>query len=316
MFPESAPTMPISYAVAHPYLRQTILDRIAAGARLTHLCREHGMPCAESVTGWARKDAGFGDALRVAYLQGDARRRLVMDETVAKALVARLAAGERLGQVLADPAMPSQQVFRHWRAGYGWFAEAVHHQMGVKAQARQARMRGRYRPYDPAVGDRLYLALWWGASLRPLLASDKAFPSLAVLARWRRENAAFGAKMAYVLGAWRRKRAKARTLCTPEMTDLVVEGLLMGASLRSLSEVPGMPSQGAMYAWVRGRSDFAEAVAWACELRPEWYADQILDASRAAHLCGTRETQRVIGQLSAQETRLRKRPGWKRRKWG
>lgn len=308
--------MPISYAVAHPYLRQTILERIGAGERLADICRAHGMPCMSSVNGWARRDAGFAEALRVAYLQGDARRALAMDEDVARALVARLAAGERLGAVLADPAMPTWRTFRHWRAVYGWFGEAVHQQMQVKAEARRARMSGRYRPYDPVVGERLYLALCSGARLRPLLASDRAFPSRAVLARWRRESPAFGAMITHALNAWRRKRARARTLCTPQMTERVVEGLLTGGSLRSLSLEPGMPSRSAMYDWVRTRSDFAEAVAWSCDARPDWYADMILEAARATHLNGARETRRIIGQLSAQETRLRKRPGWKRRRDG
>lgn len=304
-----------SYARARPQMRQEILDRVAAGGRLTHVCAGDGMPCVESVTGWARKDPEFGAALKAAHAQGAARRAPWVSDETAAALVARLRAGERLADVLRDPAMPSPRTFRAWRMTNSLHAEDLVQALAAKTEAKRARMRGRRRDFDPAVGERLYVELWKGGrTLRAVLASDPAFPSLAVLARWRRENPAFGAMLRFVLDGWRVKRARARTRLTPDVEETILEGLMQGESLRSLSLKPGMPSQGAMYNWVRDRPGFAAAVDEACEIRAEWYGDEIAAEARAVTPETLWETKRRIARLSAQETRLRKRPGWKRRR--
>lgn len=304
-----------SYARARPQVRHEILERVAAGARLKHVCAEPGMPCAESVTGWARKDAEFGAALKAAYAKGAARRRPWVSDATAAVLAARLRAGERIAEVLRDPDMPSQRTFREWRMTNSLHAEDVVLAMRGKVEVRRARLRSRRRDYDPAVGQRLYVQLWKGGrTLRAVLASDPEFPSLAVLARWRREEPEFGEMIHFVLHGWRVRRARARTLLTPKMEETIVEGLMQGESLRSLSRKPGMPSQKAMYNWVRDRTGFAKAVAEACEIRAEWYGDEIAAAARDVFAVGLKETKRRMGRLSAQETRLRKRPGWKRRR--
>eukprot|EP01041_Mallomonas_annulata_P030833 gene30833-53047_t len=225
----------------------------------------------------------------------------------------RLSAGARLGQVLADPGMPTRRAFLRWRATDAAFAEALNRQFEGKRAVARERLKARWRPYDPVLGERLYVALWKGAKLRPLLASDRAFPSRAVLARWRKENPEFDAMMRYVLGGWRARRARERTLCTAQMTARIEAGTQTGGPLRSLSRKPGMPPARAMYGWMAERSDFARAVEQACQDRADWYADQILDAARRVDLLGAAATRRMIGKLSAQETRLRKWPGWKRR---
>ena len=307
---------PHSYAASRPEVRTTILERLAAGERLKHICAEPGMPCHESVTGWMRKDAGFAAEVARARAQGEFRRRLVFDEAKAKALLARLAAGEAIASVLRDPAMPSAGTFRYWRATYGAFAEEVHRLNQVKTDAKRERLRGRYRPFDPEVAERLYVRLWKGDHLRAVLRSDKAFPSLAVLTRWRRENPEFDGRMRFVLTGWKKKRGRERCLCTPELTATIVDRLRQGESLRSLSQQADMPSQGAMYNWVRTRPEFARAVAAACEDREDWYRDQMLDLVIRAAPMSERALTRLTAPLSRQETRLRKRPGWKRAREG
>jgi len=305
-----------SYARSRPRVRQQILDRLAAGERLKHICGEAEMPCQESVTGWMRRDPEFAAAVARARAQGEFRRRLMFDEGKAQALLARLAAGETIGSVLRDPAMPSARTFRYWRATYGAFAEDVHRLNQVKAQAKAERCRGRYRPFDPDVADRLYVRLWKGERQRAVLRSDKAFPSLAVLTRWRRENPEFDARMRFVLTGWKKKRGRERCLCTPELTATIVDRLRQGQSLRSLARQADMPSQGAMYNWVRTRPEFARAVAEACEDREDWYRDQMLDLVVRAGPMSQKALTRLTAPLARQETRLRKRPGWKQRREG
>jgi hypothetical protein len=158
--------------------------------------------------------------------------------------------------------------------------------------------------------------LWkGGATLREILRSDPAFPSLTVLARWRREQPEFDAMLAFVIGAWRRK-AGVRGGYTPALAEAVVDGILAGGSLRSLGRRGDLPCQRTLYNWVRTRPDFAAAVARACEVREHWYDDQMFEIAMQAPVIGVREARRRMAPLSKQLTRLRKRPGWKRRRDG
>lgn len=308
---------------AHPpHIRAAILERLAVGERLKHICREPGMPCAESVTGWMRRDAGFAGEVAQARARGDWRRRWACDAAVAQAIVARLSAGARIGAVLADRAMPSRATYRYWLATQPWFAEAVGRQSAVKAQARSARMRGRLRAFDAAVGERLYVRLWMGGRLREVLASDPAFPSRAVLARWRREQPEFDAMLRFVFNAWRVKRGRpGRPGRNPgrwsaALEEVILAGIIEGGSLRSLGAQPDMPCARTLYAWCRTRPDFAAAVARACEDREDWYHDRILDIAERVRPGGVMAARKAMAPLNAQLVRLKKRPGWKARKAG
>jgi hypothetical protein len=139
------------------------------------------------------------------------------------------------------------------------------------------------------------------------------FPSLAVLARWRAEQPAFDAQLTWALNAWRRRRGRERLMCTPELTQRIVDGLLVGGSLRSLARRPDMPSQRTLYNWVRDRPDFAAEVAEACAHREDWYRDQMQMAlDLVTDDISARVVRRRIMKHRAQLVRLRKRPGWKR----
>lgn len=298
---------PRSYSA---HVREAILARVAAGERLKAVCAGAGMPCCESVTGWARRDPeGFGAALQQAYARAGYRRRHAVDVEAARTILRGLGEGRRLEDLVREPGMPSLRTFLAWRWEQAWIAEDYARVMAAREARRREAAQGRYRAFDPVVAERLYVRLWKGGEpLRKVLASDPAFPSLAVLARWRAENAEFGSQMRFVLGAWRRKRPRRRHLCTPEMTEAIVEGIIEGASLRSLAARPDMPSARAMYGWIRTRPDFAAAVARACEHREHWYLDQI-HMIEIAVPGGTRETRRLTAPFRKQLTRLRKRPG-------
>lgn len=173
--------------------------------------------------------------------------------------------------------------------------------------------RGRFRPYDAEIGERIYVRLWKGEPLRAILRSDKSFPSLAVLARWRREQPAFDGMVRWAMDGWKHRRPQARHLLTEAMLERVIGGLVSGGSLRSLSREPGMPCQRTLYAWCRTRPEFAEMVAMACEDREDWYlAQAVKAASRVAGPKSLAAAQAAVARLNAQRVRLRKRPGWKR----
>jgi hypothetical protein len=275
------------------------------------------MPCCESVTGWARREPeGFGAALRAAYAAAAYRRRHVCDPVKAREILRGLAEGRRLEEIVREAGMPSLRTFLAWKADHPWIAEAYGQVRAGREQVRRERARGRWRAFDPVVAERLYLRLWKGEGLRQVLRSDEAFPSLMVFARWREENAAFDSQMRFVLGGWRKKRARARALCTPQMVEAITDAIVTGASLRSLGERPDMPSARAMYGWVRTKPEFAAAVARACEIREDWFHDQIFAMELTATPGTVREVRRMTAPLRKQVTRLRKRPGRKARKAG
>lgn len=294
-------------------LRAELLQRLASGERLKHVCREAGMPDMSSVNGWMRADPGFAAEVAQARAQGAYRRRFVLDEAKAQAFLARVRAGEKIGDVLREPAMPSPATYRAWLAASAPFAEAMHAVRQSRVAEKAARMRGRFRPYDAAIGERIYVRLWKGERLRDILRSDKAFPALAVLARWRREEPAFEAMLQVAITGWRRKRSRARHGLTGEMEARVVSGIVAGGSLRSLSREPGMPCQRTLYNWCRTQPDFAELVAMACEDREDWYlAEAVKAAFRARGPASAKAAEKAVARLNAQRVRLRKRPGWKR----
>jgi hypothetical protein len=297
------------------HVRQEILERVAAGERLRAICAEPGMPTCESVTGWARRDlTGFNLQLRAAYERGAHRRRHACDPETAREILRELAEGRRLEDIVRAPGMPSLRTFMAWKADNAWIAEAYHLIRAGREQVRREKASGRRRAFDPAVAERLYLRLWQGEPLRQALRSDKAFPSLMVFARWRRENAEFDAQMRFVLGGWRKKRARERALCTPATIDAITDEIAAGESLRSLGARPDMPSARAMYGWMRTRPEFAAEVARACAIREDWFHDQIFAIELTATPGTVREVRRRTAPLRKQVTRLRKRPGWKARR--
>ena len=239
------------------------------------------------------------------------------DPVRAEALLARVAAGAPVRGLLARAGMPSQREYAEWKAARRFVQGRVDRLAAAQAAGRWARRRARghprYRPFDAAVGDRLYVRLWMGgASLREILRSDPAFPSRMVLARWRREQPEFDAMLTSVIGAWRRKRG-VRGHYSPELAEAVVVGIIEGGSLRSLGRDPDLPCARTLYNWVRTRPDFAGEVARACEDREEVYREQMYLIAMQAHVTGARAAKRAMAPLSKQVTRLRKRPGWKRR---
>lgn len=294
-----------------PHVRDEILRRVTAGERLTHVCAEPGMPCCESVTGWARRDpAGFGAALKQAYAQAAYRRRHACDPVKARAILAGLAEGRRLEDIVREPGMPSRRTFLVWRDENAAIAEHYGHVRAGREAVRRDKVRGRFRAFDPAVAERLYVRLWTsGEPLRRVLASDPAFPSLMVLARWRAENADFNSQMAFVLGGWRRRRGREGGVYSPDLADAICGAIVTGASLRSLAERPDMPCARTLYAWVRTKPEFAARVARACRIREGWYADQIVMIELTAAPGTVREARRLSAPLRKQLTRLRKRPG-------
>jgi hypothetical protein len=261
---------------------------------------------------WARADPAFAAELAGARARaGSLRYRF--DEGVAAAFLARARAGETINDLLRQPGMPGRRAYRHWQATQAHFAEAVFALRQRRDHQIRDKARARYRAWDPALADRIILSVHRGATLAQALAGDPELPCLPIVRRWRREQPEFDAVLRMMLPAWRRKRGEARG-CTPELTERVVDHIIEGGSFNSLGREPGMPSRQTLRRWVRVRPEFAQAVAWACHHREDWYRDQIQMIAESATPGTMKETRRRMGPLLRQLVRLRHRPGAVHRK--
>lgn len=254
-------------------LKAAIVARVAAGETVAGICAEAAAPSADSVRGWARADAGFAGELAAARRKGAWARGRMFREDVAAAFLARVAAGERVNDLLGRPGMPSQRAYAHWRRTQIAFQEALWRLRAGRYSRRSMSGHPRWRAWDGEVAGRLLAAVLKGAPMRATLASEAAFPSLAVLGRWRREQPRFDAdlKIAMLHGRARRRAAacRARAQALEEAVGLRV---LDGASLRRLGgEDADLPCAGTLYAWRRRWPSFARSVDLAEDMR-EWLA--------------------------------------------
>lgn len=273
--------MPFAYRYP-AHLKLDILARVVAGARLkTEVCAAPDMPTYATVYHWARADPAFAAELAEARRRGDWRRRFSFDEARAKAVIARLAAGETLRQVVADPAMPSRRTIAYWRATQGSFAEALHQVKILRAESWRFRNHGRFRAFDPAIAERVMVRVLHGDPVLRALAADPAFPCPKVFERWRRENPGFNRLFtgALAIGASVRSRVKRPSpRCTEALVGRIMERLARGASLASLAREPGFPSARTLYVWKRDNPRFARAVAIGEEGREDLKADRLMIA--------------------------------------
>ena len=183
--------MPFAYP-HRAHLKVEILARVAAGETVAGICSQPGMPSADTVKVWRGADAQFAADLAAARRRKDWARRFAFDEAVAAAFLARVAAGEAVNSLLGQPGMPRRATYDYWRRTQMAFQERLGELRGARYARRSASGHGRWRAWDEATADRLLLAVMRGAPLRRLLASDPALPSLAVLARGRREEPDWG----------------------------------------------------------------------------------------------------------------------------
>jgi len=102
----------------------------------------------------------------------------------------------------------------------------------------------------------------------------------------------------------------------PRVRQQILDRLAAGERLKHICRDAEMPCQESVTGWMRRDPEFARAVAEACEDREDWYRDQMLDLVIRAGPASQKALTRLTAPLSRQETRLRKRPGWKRRREG
>lgn len=295
------------YASLRGPLKQAIVNRVAAGRSLTAICAAPAVPCRATVHHWLRADAGF--AAEVARARGRAETlRVAFHEDVAQRIVAGVAAGRRIADLLTEPGMPSHSVYRRWRRQQGGFAGELFRLERLHDAERGARRAAAHaRPYDSEVADRIYLRVLRGAPLKPALRADPAFPSYQVVARWRREQPEFDRMMAFAISRQRGLSLRALGGPSPRLIERIADRVVEGASLAEIARGRGMPSIHTLYAWKRTRPDFAEALAAARDAQGDWCADQVLIAGEEVTPATVRAARRHIAPLKKRCDYLRKR---------
>lgn len=295
------------YAAMRGPLCIAIAERLAAGMTLAAACAEPGMPCRSTVWHWTRAHPWFAELVLQARRRA-LTRRLSFDEAAGAAIVARVAAGERIAAILADPDMPSHGLYRRWRRQQGHFAGELYRLRRMAEVGRGARRaEARAWPWDPALADRIFLRVVRGEPLQAMLCADPALPSRRVVARWRREQPEFDRMMTLATAAQRKAGGRDRCGCTPELIHEIAERVVTGDSLARIARDRDMPSVHTLYAWSRQRPDFAQALAAAREAQGDWCADQVLIAAEAATPAAIRLARRRIAPLKRRSAYLRKR---------
>ena len=178
--------------------------------------------------------------------------------------------------------MPSQRAYRHWRGTEPEFLLALGRLRAGGYSQRSATGHPRWRAWDAAVAGRLLAAVLKGA-MRATLATDPAFPSLAVLKRWRAEQPEWAAELRIAIRIGRVRGAAARCRARAEALEHEVGvAVLEGASLRRLgAEDPDLPCARTLYAWRRRWPSFAEAVELAADMCEWREADEAFAAAMA-----------------------------------
>jgi hypothetical protein len=287
-----------------------IQRRIVAGATLSAVCAAAGMPNKATVCRWALRDPSFAEALADALRRGVWRRWCGFDDAVARAFLARLAAGEPLSSIHRDPAMPRPATVRYWRATEGEFATEIARLIEVHRAERRRAIRNAPRAWDEALADRVLLQVGRGHSYRRLRRLDPSLPGQWVIERWRREHPDFDSDLRVNIAAGRRAHLPARMAAA---IDTLRAGIVQGGSLHSLGGRDGLPCTQTLYNWVRRSPDFARDIAQACDHREDWYADQLQMIADEADRLGLPEARRRMAPLSRQLARLKNRPG---KRWG
>lgn len=80
----------------------------------------------------------------------------------------------------------------------------------------------------------------------------------------------------------RRKRVAFKESLTQEWQDTINLHIMMGHTLRSISDMDGMPSEGTMEWWIINHPLFKATYARACQYRADRFEDEIIDLASAA----------------------------------
>jgi transposase-like protein len=114
-----------------------IVRRTAAGESLLSICRDEGMPLANTVCDWLKARPTFAAAMEAARVAAGGpfrgRRPLWCHET-AQAIYDRVCGGEAATRICAEAGMPSFSTYANWRRQHPEFAEAMDEAQEIRSE--------------------------------------------------------------------------------------------------------------------------------------------------------------------------------------
>ena len=112
-----------------PDIARRICDRAAAGMTIREIARRRGFPSAATIRGWLQQRPDFAEAYGLALAEAAEGGGSVGTEDysleLAARFCARVAAGEALHELHADPGMPSWAVCQLWLDRHPEFASLL-----------------------------------------------------------------------------------------------------------------------------------------------------------------------------------------------
>ena len=288
-------------------LQTEVIRRLLQGQSLRTTCAAQGMPRPITLYRWKARNAAFAAALEAAQRHSARRRVVACHEDQARAFLVRLAAGERLGDISRDPAMPGPATVHRWRLSQHRFGAEVRRL--IAAQGAQRLRAHRHRTarveWTEALADRALLWIGRGQRIDCLRQIDPALPSAWVLQRWRRERPDFDYAVRANIHVGRFKRVGPRMEAA---TQPLLDGIVQGGSINTLGGQDGLPTAKTLYLWLRRNPELAGQVARACEDREMWYMDDILDIVERVAPGDLALARRLIAPLSRRLGQLKNRP--------
>lgn len=300
------PLSPRELAIRRAEAKAGILRRLAAGERIQAICADHGVHVA-TVSRWAGRDPAFAEGLAAAKANGVFVRGRMFREAVAARVLARLAAGEPLRAIAADPAMPGAATIRHWMQTQVVFGEEARRIIKDRQALRAQLLKPRGPTgFDPDIADQVVLRVARGTGLKRLRRADPAMPAYPVILAWRRARPEFDAALAFATRMGRTARAKARRLAALEP---LVDAIRQGHTVRSAAGRRGLPPRRTLCDWIARDPAFAQRLAAAYDDREERLADLLTDAIDASPDLSARDLRRRLAPLLRRRGQARRRPG-------
>ncbi|RAK64968.1 hypothetical protein [Phenylobacterium kunshanense] len=307
-------------AIRRAEAKAEILRRVAAGEQTQAVCADHGVHVA-TVSRWTAADPAFAEGLAAARATGLFVRSRMFRAGAADQVLARLAAGQPLRVIGADPAMPSVATIRHWMRTQIAFGEEARRIIKDRQALRAQLLKtpGPHRPnavappvagvFDPDLADQVVLRVARGTALKRLRRADPAMPAYPVILAWRRAQPDFDAALRFATRMARSVRARARRhAALPPLIEAIREGHTVG----SAAGRHGLPPRRTLCAWIAQDSDFARRLAAAYDDREELIADLMADAVQDHPGLSARALRHRLAPLTRLQRLARRRPG---KKW-
>jgi hypothetical protein len=254
-----------------PAVAGEVCRRVRQGQSLAEIGADPGMPGAQAIQKWKRRLPGFAAELERARAVAAAMLGAghSYSPELADAFCARVAAGETVSAICADPAMPNTTAIYAWLARHPDFAARYEHAKALRAEADLGPVS-----YSQKIADAFCARMAAGEPMRKISARP-GMPSPVTVYRWLCERPDFAER--YERARELRRLGGANLVPYSEaVAEEICERLSCGESVAEIAADPTLPAYSTIQAWRRARPEFARRFDEAREMAAEMVEDRIL----------------------------------------